>query len=1113
MQNILSVTKFIKVFFLIWFLFVFSNKNYCADKTDSLYLGFQNPPNSAKPRTWWHWTKGNVTLDGIKKDLEWMKRVGIAGFQLADVNFGGGQTVDEKINFGTDAWYDAVKYATQEAERLNLEMAIFSSPGWSITGGPWVKPEQAMKKIVWSDTTLNGAQTFKGKLPQPPFSNGPFQDFGSERKNTDPTFYKDIAVFAYRIPESDVEMSSLHPKVETSGGRINDNSLFDGKYNSSVTIQADTSLGIAWVQYEFQYPFTARAFTISGKNGIPVGRLSAGNDGKNFKTLVSLPGAQLYRQGWVRTFSIPETSAKYFRIELTGEPLNPAETMAQNTNKKANEYILSEAVLHSQARIHRWEEKAGFRHLFEYESVPTPELIKSQSIQNDDLINLTSRIDNNGNLIWEIPEGKWEILRIGYSLTGAKNRPAVPSGSGYEVDKLSKEYSEDYIKEYLEPIKEKLGSLYGKSLSYVMMDSWEAGMQNWTDNMIQEFKNRRGYDPTPYLPALVGRVIISSEVSDRFLWDFRRTLADMFAENHYGVLSRYLRKQGIGTYGEASGVSLEILEDALLCKKFMEIPMGEFWVKDLHPSQMYFEDVRGAASAAHVYGKKFTAAEAFTGGGFESPFTLKKIADYWFCHGINRLVFHTSAHQPLDTKPGNVMVGAHLNRNMSWAEEAKPFMDYLARTSQMLQQGNFVADIAYLLNEGAPSSMPIWGDGLTPKPPEGYDYDYINTDVLLKRLSVDKKGNLVLPDGMKYRMLVLPEIKKMTPSVIEKIESLVKNGAAIIGPKPNESPSLSGFPEADLDVKEIAEKVWADLDGISRNHRSYGNGNVFWGWSIKKVLSFLNIPEDLEYSKFLDMELHWIHRSTPNNEIYFVVNDSEKKQNLEIRFRVSGKEPELWFPDSGERVPVNFIDDHKFTTVDFSLPEFGSVFVVFKNIVDQVKATVPNKIVLKVDTLKGNWDIEYPENFGAPENIKLANLQSWTTISDSGVKYFSGTATYAKTFFVPDNYLQNGNKVILDLGKVKDIANVFVNESSINICWKSPYTCDITNALRVGENFLNIGITNQWTNRIIGDLKLDEDKKILNEEEGAFYFFGPPPPLEESGLIGPVTIKVVHNSN
>ncbi len=272
---------------------------------------------------------------------------------------------------------------------------------------------------------------------------------------------------------------------------------------------------------------------------------------------------------------------------------------------------------------------------------------------------------------------------------------------------------------------------------------------------------------------------------------------------------------------------------------------------------------------------------------------------------------------------------------------------------------------------------------------------------------------------MKYKILVLPEIHEMTLHVIEKIESLVRNGASIIGPKPFKCPSLSGFPEADLKVKEIADNVWADLMAKAVNHRSYGKGNVFWGWSIEKILSFLNIPKDLEYSKPLDMKLYWIHRSTPNNEIYFIVNDSEKKQDLNIRFRVSGKIPELWFSDSGKRKEVEFNDDNKLTTINLSLPEFGSAFVVFNSDSGKIESTVSNKIVSILDTLNETWNIAFPKNLGAPAKIKVNKLQSWSTYSDHGVKYFSGTAAYTKTFTILASYLQNGNKIILDLGKVK----------------------------------------------------------------------------------------------
>ncbi|HDS07485.1 MAG TPA: glycoside hydrolase, partial [Bacteroides sp.] len=282
-------------------------------------------------------------------------------------------------------------------------------------------------------------------------------------------------------------------------------------------------------------------------------------------------------------------------------------------------------------------------------------------IDPSDVIDITSYMSPDGSIRWKVPEGEWTIMRFGYSLTGAKNRPAVPEGTGYEVDKLSGEHTRAYIKEYMSPIGETLGPLMGKTLQYVMLDSWEAGMQNWTDHMLDEFKHRRGYDLAHYLPCLSGYVVGDSDISDRVLWDFRRTLADMFAENHYGVLTEFLHEMGIGTYGEASGVSLEILEDALLCKKYMDIPMGEFWYRALHPELMYYQDIRGAASAAHVYGKEIVAAESFTGGGYESPNTLKTIGDYWFTQGVNRIVFHTSAHQPLDTKPGNTMVGTHIN--------------------------------------------------------------------------------------------------------------------------------------------------------------------------------------------------------------------------------------------------------------------------------------------------------------------------------------------------------------------------------------------------------------------------------------------------------------------
>ncbi|HEU4720943.1 MAG TPA: glycosyl hydrolase, partial [Gemmatimonadaceae bacterium] len=525
--------------------------------TDSLEIGFRNPPASARPRTWWHWTGSNVTKDGITKDLEWMKRAGIAGFQLADVAAGGGQPVDRKIVFGTPEWLDAVRHAAAEADRLGLEMDLFASPGWSITGGPWVKPAQAMKKLVWSETTVQGPQRLSVQLPQPPSINGPIrnQPRGTQ-PSQDPTFYGDDAVIAYPTPADERDVVALGPTVTTNAGTVDGKALLDDDLATALSVRPAAGGGPAWIQLAFAEPIPVRAVSIAARGSIPYGRVLASDDGVRFRTLVTLPGAQQYRPSGVRTYSVRETSARVIRLELTGAPPTPAAVMAQAAPQPASEYAITELLPHAGGRVHRWEDKAGFNLLFEYETSSTPAQPATSAIARGFVVDLTSRMKPDGTLDWEVPAGRWTILRFGRSLTGAKNRPAVPAALGYEVDKLNRAHVEQYLRDYTSPIAQALGPLYGKSLRHVLLDSWEAGLQNWTDGMIAEFRRRRGYDPTPFMPALAGRVVESAEASDRFLWDFRRTLVDMFAEHHYGAATEFFHKQGIRTYSEASGVSL-----------------------------------------------------------------------------------------------------------------------------------------------------------------------------------------------------------------------------------------------------------------------------------------------------------------------------------------------------------------------------------------------------------------------------------------------------------------------------------------------------------------------------------------------------------------------------
>ena len=1096
-------------------LLTFTGLATFAQTADPLAESFKTPPDAAKPRTWWHWTMSNVTKEGITKDLEWMKRVGIGGFMLADVNSGGGQTVGAKIPFGTPEWFDAVRHAAAEADRLGLEMTIFSSPGWSETGGPWVKPEQAMKKLVWSETTVEGGKHFSGKLLAPPNNIGQIRNTGASyytSDSKDTPFYADSAVVAYRTPANEVDAAAAKPTVTTNNGPIDGTPLLDDQLNTLLTIPAPKDGTAAWVQFEFPTPFFARAITLGGRGGsaagIPVGRVLASDDGKEFRTLVTLPGTQLYRQGMLRTYAFAPTTAKFYRIEMTGAPIGPAPTMSQAPSAPAPQYVLSEAVLHSGARVQRWEEKAGFSFLFEYDSVPTPDAPADSTVAARDVVELTSKMNADGTLEWDAPAGTWTVLRLGYSLTGAKNRPATPAGSGYEADKLSRKHMEAYFHGYFDPLQKALGPLFGKSLRYVMMDSWEAGTNNWTDEIAGEFQKRRGYTPTPYLPALTGHIVENADVSDRFLWDFRRTLADLWADAHYGVMAEKLREKGIGIYAEAAGVSLEMPEDTLLNKSKVEIPAGEFWVRDLHPRLMYLQDVRGAASASHVYGKPLTAAESFTGGGYESPYTLKKVADYWLAQGINRLVFHTSAHQPLDTKPGNTMVGTHLNRNITWAEQAAPFFTYLARESHMLQQGQFVADLAYLLNEGAPSTPPIWAGGTVPTPPEGFDFDFINADVLLNRMSVAADGRLVLPDGMSYRALVLPPTDRMRPELLKKIRELVNGGAILLGPKPTRSPSLANYPAADAEVRALAADIWGDLDGVSRTIRYVGKGRVVWGWSPAETLAAAKIPKDFDYARGLDADLAWLHRRTKDADIYYVANTTDRARDFDARFRVAGREAELFHPDTGATEPADYTITGDRTVVPLRLAERESVFVVFRRVASAPSRRTSHPSTTTVATLDGAWEVAFPEKLGAPAKISFANLSSLTTSSDDGVKFFSGTSTYTKTFSAKPEWLQSGAALLLDLGRVGDIAEVSVNGRALGQLWKAPYQIDVSSALQPGENKLEIKVTNQWTNRIAGDRAAAADKKVLTElpPGRGGGGFGGPAPLPESGLIGPVRI-------
>ncbi len=1115
---------------------------------------FQNPPEAAKPRAWWHWMSGNVTKEGITADLEWMHRVGIGGMQMFDGDLGVARYIEKPVIWMTPEWKDAFHHAGAEADRLGLEMSMAASGGWSETAGPWVKPEAAMKKVVWSETRVTGLTKFNGKLAPPPHINGPFQgisivDFPSSpmvggapgiprpphaEPAPDPTYYADTVVLAYRLPDSE-STAPPTPRVSASDTSFSAGGLSDGDYATFSDLLFADDQNTGWVQWEYPRSFNLRSFTIAMSQPtsrlipqLPAGDFSYSADGQNWTKLISLPGSPQYARTFgVRTFTFAPVSARYFRLTLQKVQPTPEQVLRGITPVKS--YRLAEVALNSSPRIAFYEDKASFGTFVAGADTTTPDVQPAEAVPASQVIDLTGKMQPDGSLDWQVPAGNWAIVRMGYSLTGKKNHPATPEATGFEVDKLSSQHVRDYMNTYTDMVSNAVAPNYSKSFRYFLMDSWEAGQENWTENMLSEFKRRRGYDATPYLPTLTGRIIGSSRESDAFLWDYRRTLAEMLADNHYKLAADLLAKQKIGLYAEAMGISLPTTGDGLLNKGQVTIPMGEFWtpIAGAADTPAREADVFEAASAGHIYGKNIIATESFTSmpttpGWGQTPFYLKQLADQNFARGVNRIVFHTSDHQPFTDdkhKPGITLgyFGQHYTRNITWAEQAVAWNTYLARCSYMEQVGHPVIDIAYFYGEGAPVTVPYWKQ-FSPAVPDGFSRDYINSDILLNRATVEN-GNLSLSSGMHYRVLVVPdEFDQLTVPLVRKLAELVKAGATLVAPRVKNSPSLADKGASrELQVLEVS--LWG-TDTSSHGSHTLGKGKVYWGTSLEKVLSAEHIQPDLVFdfpanvvaydypSPKTSAEVVWNHRRDSDSDIYFVANQRMRSEDLTVHFRVGGKAAEFWHPETGQITPVNYVSEGNKTSLTLHLNPEESVFVVFSSGGAPKKATSEPKAE-DLLTVNGRWQVTFPPNLGAPSQIELGSLASWTASTNPGVRYFSGTAIYRKQFDLPQGWARSGTQVLLDLGRVREFAQVTINGHKLpDILWKPPFTVDVTANLKTGTNDLEVEITNLWPNRIIGDLQPGAKDKYTFTVYGAYQADSP---LIESGLLGPV--RLVRRSN
>jgi hypothetical protein len=1062
---------------------------------DPLRDGFRDPPASARPHVWWHWMNGNVESEGAKRDLEWMQRIGIGGVHLFEAGMDVPTIVPERRVYMSEAWRKALKDSVATAATLDLPLGIATSGGWSATGGPWVRPEDAMKKLVWSETLVEGGRRFAGALTMPPAMAGPYQDVPltmvQPGEADGPTLYRDARVIAVPAAERD----AIPAQRIANSGKIDGPMLADGHYGPALTLSAEQ--GKAWVAYAYDRPQTIRSVTVGlpGARGFgtpapPIATLEASEDGVLYRPIAALPPST----SPVRSASFAPVTARWFRLSLTPDPkpsfmdkltYAPGALRPPFPSGPAASYALSEFALHAEARVSQAEEKAGFATLPDYYAAATP---STGGIAPDKVIDLTDRLRPDGTLDWTPPPGRWRVLRMGWSLTGHRNGPAPKEATGLEVDKLSAPRVTAYIDHFLGLYRQSVGDdlIGAKGIRSMLSDSIESGPQNWTENLPAQFARRRGYDPAPWLPALTGIVIGDAAKTDAFLWDWRRTIAELYAEAHYGTLAETAHGAGMTYYAEALEDHRPQLGDDLAMRAQADVPMGAMWTlaPGAAPNPTYVADIKGAASVANLYGKAAVGAESLTAFGHPwayAPADLKSTADLEFALGVNRLLIHTSAHQPFaDRAPGFALatfLGQYFTRNETWAEMADGWTGYLARTSFLLQQGHHVADIAYFYGEESPVTG-LYGDTPVSDVPAGHDYDFVNADALMNRLSV-KEGRLVTPEGQSYRLLYLGgSSAKMTLATLRRIEALAQAGATIVGQRPTGSPSLADDPKA---VAALIDRLWrgpikSDLGAALAVRPD-------WTWTGEGSLALL-------------------HRVDGDSDIYFVSNRSNKAVDGTIDLRVSGRTPELWRADSGQTEAVSYDMDGDGTRIPLHLAKDEALFIVLRKPTSAKSVRLAPVQRRTLATLGGDWRRSFDARPGAPTGERTVPLGDWSKASDPATRYYSGIGSYSRRFTLPRGWTPGQGRLLIDLGTVADVADVRVNGQRAGVAWKAPYRLDITPYAQAGSNSLTVRVANLWVNRLIGDAQPGATAVAFTT--GPTY--AADAPLRPSGLIGPVSL-------
>ncbi|MDB5155439.1 MAG: hypothetical protein JWR50_146 [Mucilaginibacter sp.] len=1041
-------------------------------------LSFQSPPKVDFPETYMYFIGGNVSKEGITADLEAIAKAGFSGIQLFHGQFGGAWPgVQPQITILSPNWDDAIKHTAKECKRLGLKFLMNNTPGWATSGGPWIKPANAMRSLIWGRTDISGGKLITQIIPIPQPSSETWRD------------YKDVTLLAFPTPEGD-SGEPLIPESVTSNTSFDWLPHFTGQSKGAVHLTPSTPEQPHTLEITFSKDVALRSIV--------------------FPSVFSFNGDWCYVPGVkvVLQAILPDESTKEVaNVDMpqsNWQDTTPI-TLACSEIPGVRRYRISISNKHDMtirslrlfttARKNNWESEAAWTLRSLLRTGENPQQSPAAFINPDSILDISDKIDKDGKLTWNAPKGNWTILRFGHVNMGKKNSPAPAEATGWEANKFAKSGADAHFAGYIGRLSGKNGPLTGGLLDGMLIDSWECSTQSWTDDMENEFKRVSDYSLRAWLPALLGYVVKDHETTTRFLTDWRRTLNDLFTNNFYGRMAKLTHNNGLNfTFETAAGDVMP--GDILEYYKYADVPMCEFWqpITDNFVGSLNFKPIKPTVSAARMYGKPRVAAESFTSFALtwdEHFEMLREVANVNAEEGISHFVLHTYTLNPEKPflPPGTSFgtgIGTPFLRGQTWWPYMLDFNKYLARCTYMLERGKPVSDVLWYL-----------GDEVDHKPdqnasfPTGFKYDYCNPDVLINRLSV-KHGMLTTPEGIQYRILWLPNTQRMLSATLEKLYSLIQNGATIVGEAPTGLATLAGGNTERQQFDELVKKIWGVYH---ENIRNIGKGSVLSGMSLEKALNTAKIKPDV-----IGGDALWSHRRTQGADWYFISAPKGKGFMDELSFRANGN-TELWDPVTGTSEPLESHRSGNRTNIKLNLAKSTSCFVVFKH-TNPIKSNANTPKQLSSFPVLGTWTISFPVGWGAPAHLKLKDLQPWKdlNLSPEG-KAFSGTATYTTTFIV--NKKDPLKRYIIDLGDVNMVASVTVNGKTVGNLLAPPYCIDLKDVIKSGHNSLEIKVTSTWFNRLVYDAAQPEENRktwvISGPNRDAI--------LRPSGLMGPVVVK------